>query len=1065
MPEFRILNEQLGRWTHGNPLIAPSGTVKIGKNWECIRDNIYRKPRGRESYTTSLPAQDIAQFLEYQNRLIVNLVNDSLYYDSDGSGTFLQYTGTFAPPETGYKMQSIEQAGNLYFTTSAGVKKLDSLTGSVRDAGVAKGLDYDLRLITGTWFANSKAVAYRHIWAYYDKNSNKVFGAPSARTTIENTSGGAKGVSLRINIPDDITSTYFLEIYRTSIVASGTVPPEDFQLVYQAHPTQADITAGYLTVDDSLPDGFRGAELYTNTTQEGIENANDRPPKANSITKYKGYTFYANVESIYRLYTNLIATSSLTAGTSTVLISDGTNTLTLGCVADVADATVASVADSGGICQLTTTGAHGYTSGDFVRFLDVTGAGGFPDAVNDKVWEVTVTAGTTFTISLAWDAAYTATGGTVDFYEDIGATPRFVISGSGTVSVAVDETARSIVRTINQASGNTTWYAHYESGYDDVVGKMLITTRDLGEAQFFLNVNSTATGSQFSPPIPITSPVSTCADNGSGLVRVTTTAAHGLSDGDGVNITGIVGTTEANGSWTITYVDTTKFDLVGSAFANAYVSDGTVYPTDYKALNDDYKNAIMWSKNQQSEHVPTKNLSYIGSANDEVLAVVGLKDSLFIIKKKDGVYRLTGEADTSFSIDEFDGTVECSQINSIAKGQNAIFMNTTLGYAKVSDIGVEVIGRDNEYKDLLASFSTNFSTDGYGWFYEEEKSYFVAQHDSATSTSNDTMHVYNTFTNCWMQREHGVYTNDPHVKLGKVINGYIYYAPITGSDIYRERKTYTTSDYATAEIANTVSAIDAAANTVTFGSSATIPAGAKIVQGSLTYRVETVNSDSEVVLTTVENLATNKSLTVSTCADNGAGLIRVTTTVAHGLVTDNSVDVAGVVGTTEANGSWVIIRVDATKFDLVDSTFTNAYISGGAVTNALTITPGIVSTLNYHMITCGYPEIEKIFRELNIFLDDDESSVTDFNIKTSTDLDTNEITTPLYEQTTGWGLEPWGTYWGTPKTADRISTIVPEEHARGSYIYFTLIHQRPDEQCAICGLSVNFDPVTDNLET
>jgi hypothetical protein len=37
------------------------------------------------------------------------------------------------------------------------------------------------------------------------------------------------------------------------------------------------------------------------------------------------------------------------------------------------------------------------------------------------------------------------------------------------------------------------------------------------------------------------------------------------------------------------------------------------------------------------------------------------------------------------------------------------------------------------------------------------------------------------------------------------------------------------------------------------------------------------------------------------------------------IVTDNSVTIADVTGTTEANGNWIITRIDDTNFDLVNS--------------------------------------------------------------------------------------------------------------------------------------------------
>lgn len=75
---------------------------------------------------------------------------------------------------------------------------------------------------------------------------------------------------------------------------------------------------------------------------------------------------------------------------------------------------------------------------------------------------------------------------------------------------------------------------------------------------------------------PVAATISGCADNGGGLIRVTTAAAHGMATGDGVTIAGVTGTTEANGEWAaVTVISATTFDLQGSAFANAYVSGGT----------------------------------------------------------------------------------------------------------------------------------------------------------------------------------------------------------------------------------------------------------------------------------------------------------------------------------------------------------------------------------------------------------------------------------------------------------------------------------------------------------
>ncbi|MCK9597401.1 MAG: hypothetical protein M0R06_00095 [Sphaerochaeta sp.] len=69
--------------------------------------------------------------------------------------------------------------------------------------------------------------------------------------------------------------------------------------------------------------------------------------------------------------------------------------------------------------------------------------------------------------------------------------------------------------------------------------------------------------------------------------------------------------------------------------------------------------------------------------------------------------------------------------------------------------------------------------------------------------------------------------------------------------------------------------------------------------------------------------------TISAIADNGSGLIRVT----HDMTLEDGqvITIHDVAGCTEANDTWQVDYVDATNVDLVGSTFTNAYTSGGRI--------------------------------------------------------------------------------------------------------------------------------------
>ena len=62
-------------------------------------------------------------------------------------------------------------------------------------------------------------------------------------------------------------------------------------------------------------------------------------------------------------------------------------------------------------------------------------------------------------------------------------------------------------------------------------------------------------------------------------VKLTTSTAHGLASGAIVTVAAVGGTVEANGTRIVHVVDSTHIELLGSTFANAWTSGGTVTPT------------------------------------------------------------------------------------------------------------------------------------------------------------------------------------------------------------------------------------------------------------------------------------------------------------------------------------------------------------------------------------------------------------------------------------------------------------------------------------------------------
>jgi hypothetical protein len=94
-------------------------------------------------------------------------------------------------------------------------------------------------------------------------------------------------------------------------------------------------------------------------------------------------------------------------------------------------------------------------------------------------------------------------------------------------------------------------------------------------------------------------------------------------------------------------------------------------------------------------------------------------------------------------------------------------------------------------------------------------------------------------------------------------------------------------------------------------------------------------------------------LKITGAADNGAGLIRLTLADTSLLSTNQIKTVSGIVGTTEANGTWLITVTGPTTIDLQGSAFVHAYTSGGFLGNGVentTLGAGV-------MLTPGSPAV------------------------------------------------------------------------------------------------------------
>jgi hypothetical protein len=347
----RTVLKNKGLFTDPNQLSGlPDGAMVKAENVVIDRDDVVSSRRGMAQYGNTFGAPDkrAKQLLTYKDRILFHyddklLFNDNPHNNTD-DGNFLQFSGSYSEIDSGLRIKAIESNKNLFFTTADGIKKISAKTADdfttaanyIVDAGAVKALDVtgSLESTTEGFLPPNSEVAYRVVWSYKDANDNLIAGTPSSRLVMSNYSGDNSNINLSFVIPQNITSDYFYQVYRSAVfTATGSLtlddidPGDELQLVIEDFPSAAQISAGSVTVTDIAPEDFRagGLPLYTNPNAgDGIASANEPPPKAKDLTMYQSTVFYANTESRARTTLALLGVEDLVSGTSTITIDSGT---------------------------------------------------------------------------------------------------------------------------------------------------------------------------------------------------------------------------------------------------------------------------------------------------------------------------------------------------------------------------------------------------------------------------------------------------------------------------------------------------------------------------------------------------------------------------------------------------------------------------------------------------------------------------------------------------------------------------------------------------------------------
>lgn len=174
---------------------------------------------------------------------------------------------------------------------------------------------------------------------------------------------------------------------------------------------------------------------------------------------------------------------------------------------------------------------------------------------------------------------------------------------------------------------------------------------------------------------------------------------------------------------------------------------------------DDFPGAIMWSKIDEPEHVPTKNYQFVGDKGKAVLGLVPTRDALFVLKE-DGVFRLTGSGATEgiaspWRVDPYDPTTRCLLPTSVRPLNGRVYFLSNKGVVAFGDDGAEVVSRAvyDLVRYMLDEVAYSFQQNGFyelngvvgstAAVFERENEYTIMR------SSEERPLVYNENTNAW----------------------------------------------------------------------------------------------------------------------------------------------------------------------------------------------------------------------------------------------------------------------------------------------------------------------------
>jgi hypothetical protein len=270
-----------------------------------------------------------------------------------------------------------------------------------------------------------------------------------------------------------------------------------------------------------------------------------------------------------------------------------------------------------------------------------------------------------------------------------------------------------------------------------------------------------------------------------------------------------------------------SFAIIASGSSTAYNPVLPTSGTTVSSSNDDFQHQLFFSKTDEHEAVPLLNYRFVGSANNPIRRIKKLRNTLFIFKEKEGIFKCTGTGPEDFAVEEFDSSAKLLAPDSVAVVNNQIWCLCDQGVSIVTETGVSTASRPIEdmIQEQFGAALNPLRYYSHGIAYESDRKYILCTVSSAADTYPTQAFVFNVFTKSWTRWPLNINAGFVHEDDDK-----LYMAGSDNSWMTQERKNRDYTDYVDQSVAYTI--VSASGTTVYLTDTNEIEAGDVLYQSA-----------------------------------------------------------------------------------------------------------------------------------------------------------------------------------------------------------------------------------------